>query len=186
LERSAALLASLPPLKAVMTSQDTATIEDASTTFWELSGSQLFVLADRFGNLMAVHVSTPSFTKTEAHESMARSLTTHQTRDWWFGNGHLFQVFFQPIYFGPTGDGVQIGVLGVGYEIGRAETTDVGRVASSQVAFLHEKQVVASTLSGVQAQELSRKLGGAMQSDGRATECRQAGCPRRCTASRLT
>ncbi len=33
LERSAALLATLPPLKAVMTSQDIATIQDASSTF---------------------------------------------------------------------------------------------------------------------------------------------------------
>jgi len=40
LERSAALLATLPPLKAVMTSRDTATIQDASATFWNLSGSQ--------------------------------------------------------------------------------------------------------------------------------------------------
>src|SRR5690349_22168588 len=41
LERSAALLASLPPLKAVMTSEDAATIQDASNMFWSLSGSQL-------------------------------------------------------------------------------------------------------------------------------------------------
>src|SRR5689334_1634046 len=52
IERSAALLASLPPLKAVMTSEDMATIQDASATFWDLSGSQLFVLADSSGKLM--------------------------------------------------------------------------------------------------------------------------------------
>ncbi len=170
LERSAALLAALPPLKAVMTSQDTATIQDASETFWDLSGSQLFVLADRSGNLMAVHTSAPGFTKTEAHESMARSLTNHQTRDWWFGSGHLFQVFIQPIYFGPTGDDVQIGVLGVGYEIGGTVAADVSRVASSQVAFLHEKQIVVSTVSAAQPQELARKLDGSAQSAGRTAE----------------
>src|SRR5262249_55002977 len=36
LERSAALLATLPPLKALMTSQDIATIQEASGTFWNL------------------------------------------------------------------------------------------------------------------------------------------------------
>src|SRR2546421_13028629 len=36
LERSSALLATLPPLKAVMTSHDVATILDASGTFWDL------------------------------------------------------------------------------------------------------------------------------------------------------
>src|SRR5450432_1054829 len=55
LERSAALLATLPPLKAAMTSRDMPTIQDASTTFWELSGSQLFVLADRSGAVAAIH-----------------------------------------------------------------------------------------------------------------------------------
>ena len=55
LERSAALLATLPPLKAVMTSQDMATIQDASNMFWQLAGSQLFVLADRSGKLAALH-----------------------------------------------------------------------------------------------------------------------------------
>ena len=47
LERSAALLADLPSLKAVMTTQDEATIQDASAEFWRLIGSELFVLAAR-------------------------------------------------------------------------------------------------------------------------------------------
>ena len=61
LERSAALLATLPPLKALMTSQDTATIQDASGTFWKLAGSQLFVLADRSGKVAALHTATRGF-----------------------------------------------------------------------------------------------------------------------------
>src|SRR5690349_17967509 len=117
LERSAALLASLPPLKAVMTSEDPATIQDASGMFWSLSGSQLFVLAGRNGDLMALHTSTPGFSRKDANAALMRSLEAGETRDWWFGNGHLFQVFFQPIIFGPDGQGTQMGVLGVGYEI---------------------------------------------------------------------
>src|SRR5271169_423689 len=49
LERSAALLASLPTLKALMTSQDPRTIEDGSMEPWQTIGSDLFVLADRSG-----------------------------------------------------------------------------------------------------------------------------------------
>src|SRR5205809_1626494 len=73
LERSAALLAALPPLKAVMTSQHTATIQDASAMFWRLAGSQLLVLADGSGTLMALHTSASGFTAVEARESMRRS-----------------------------------------------------------------------------------------------------------------
>src|SRR5690348_17892193 len=65
LERSAALVATLPPLKAVMTSRDMATIQDASAMFWDLSGSQLFVLVDRSGTVVAIHTSTPGFSRAE-------------------------------------------------------------------------------------------------------------------------
>src|SRR5271156_3823818 len=45
LSRTAALLAELPTLKAMMPLGDTPTIQDASEPFWKLAGSQLFVLA---------------------------------------------------------------------------------------------------------------------------------------------
>src|SRR5690242_10924604 len=117
LERSAALVATLPPLKAVMSSRDMATIQDASAMFWDLSGSQLFVLVDRSGTVVAVHTSIPQFSRTEAQESIQRSLAKGETRDWWFGGGRLFQVFLQPIYFGAPNGNPPIGMLAVGYNI---------------------------------------------------------------------
>jgi len=50
LEGSAALLANLPPLEALMTSGDAPTIQDGSTQLWQRVGGDLFVLADRGGN----------------------------------------------------------------------------------------------------------------------------------------
>ncbi|HEY4362183.1 MAG TPA: HAMP domain-containing sensor histidine kinase [Bryobacteraceae bacterium] len=157
LERSAALLASLPPLKAVMTSQDPATILDASRTFWDLSGSQLFVLADRSGKLMATHGSKPCFTEADAQASMLRSLALSDARDWWPGQGCLFQVFLQPVYFGGRDENTQIGVLAVGWEIDNQVAADVSRVASSRVAFRYEKNVVVSTVSAAQREDLARQ-----------------------------
>ena len=101
LERSAALLAALPPLKALMTSGDVATIQDASETFWQLAGSQVFVLADREGTISAFHTSTAEFPREAAQAAIARYTERGGApRDWWFGGGHLFQVFLQPISFG--------------------------------------------------------------------------------------
>src|SRR4051812_18226826 len=119
LERSAALLAALPPLKAVMTSQHTATIQDASGTFWQLSGSQLFVLADSGGALMALHVSGQGFGRDAAQASLAQSLRNGDSRAWWYGGGRLFEVFLQPIYFGSPEENSPLGTLAVGYEIDR-------------------------------------------------------------------
>src|SRR5215471_10685726 len=86
LERSAALLATLPTLKAVMTSEDVKTIQDASGTYWQLAGSQLFVLADRSGRVAALHTATPGFTESDAQASIIRSLENGDARDWWFGD----------------------------------------------------------------------------------------------------
>src|SRR5574337_2140947 len=54
LARSAELLANLPTLRALMTTRDEATIQDGSADSWRLAGSDLLVLADRTGKLMAL------------------------------------------------------------------------------------------------------------------------------------
>src|SRR5690242_4703511 len=100
LARSAALLADLPILRALMTTQHEATIRDGSVDLWRLAGSDLFVLADRRGRVVALQTATNGFTQEAAQESLQRSLIRSETVDWWFGNGHLYKVFLKPIYFG--------------------------------------------------------------------------------------
>src|SRR6185437_4698647 len=56
LSRTAAMLAELPPLKALMTTNDPRTVQDGSSRFWRLSGSDLFILADSQGRVMALHL----------------------------------------------------------------------------------------------------------------------------------
>jgi len=170
LERSAALLATLPPLKAVMTSRDMATIQDASRMFWDLSGSQLFVLADRFGKVVATHTASPGFTSAAAQESMRRSLAKRESQDWWFGGGRLFEVFLQPIYFGSPEDNAPIGMLAVGYAIDERVAADLSRVAASQVVFRYQNNLVVGTLSPAQREGLAARAqgplqGGPLQSD---------------------
>jgi len=157
LDRSAALLANLPSLKAVMTTEHEATIQDASTDFWRLVGSDLFVLADRSGKLAALDTAAAGFSRSEAQGFLRRSLGDGQTRDWWFGSGHLFEVFLQPIYFGSPAEHTLLGVLAVGYEIDDRVAEDLSRVASSQAAFRYGKTIVVSTLSATQQADLERE-----------------------------
>jgi len=158
LERSGALLANLPTLKSLMTSADPLTIQDGSTQLWRTIGSDLFVLADRGGKLMALHTLTPDLNRTEASELLQRSLRHGELRDWWFGDGHLFQVFILPIYFGEPASGTQLGGVVLGYEINRQLAMDVSRVASSQVAFRYGTTVVVSTLPAAQRDALQKQL----------------------------
>src|SRR5690349_639765 len=66
MSNSAELLANLPSLKAVMSTRDAATIQDASTDIWRLAPSDLFILADPSGTVSAIHTTTPGFTWTIA------------------------------------------------------------------------------------------------------------------------
>ena len=156
LTRSAALLADLPPLKALMTTQHAATIQDASTEFWRQVGSDLFVLADRSGKLMALDTATAGISRSEAQKLLLDSLRKGDNRDWWFGGGHLFQIFIQPIYFGSPAKNTLLGVLAVGYEIDSRIAQDVSRWASSRVAFRYGQSIVVSTLSALEQADLAR------------------------------
>jgi signal transduction histidine kinase len=156
LASSAELLANLPNLKALMTTRDAATIQDASADVWRLAPSDVFVLADPSGEVMAVHTNTPGMTRAIAEELLKPSLESEQPSYWWFGAGHLYQVFLQPIYFGTPRTGSVLGVLVVGHEISEDLAVEIGRIASSQVAFFYGDKLIASTVLPAQQSELAR------------------------------
>jgi signal transduction histidine kinase len=166
LERSAALLASEPMLEALMTAPDDtarrglreATIQDASSYLWRKIGSGLFVLADRNGKLVALHPTTSGLTRVDAQELVRRSFSDGESRDWWFGSGHVFQVFIQPIYFGAPAQNTLLGIVALGYEIDGRVAAEVGRVASSHVVFRFGSTTAVSTLTPAQQEELSRQV----------------------------
>ena len=83
-----------------MSTHDAATIQDASADIWRLSGSNLLVLAGRTGKILALRSSAAGLSPGMAEELLQGSLGRAQSRDWWFGGGHLYEVWIQPIYFG--------------------------------------------------------------------------------------
>jgi signal transduction histidine kinase len=157
LTHSAELLADVPNLRALMTTQHEATIQDASSALWRLAGSDLFLLADRTGRVVALHTASPGLTREMAQQSLAGTLSDESSGQWWFGGQHLYEVFLRPIYFGPAKENRLLGFLAVGYEIDDRLTSQVGRIAASQVAFYYGDAVVKSTLTPVQEPELERQ-----------------------------
>jgi len=159
LARSADLLADLPPLRALMTTQHPATIQDGSTDLWRLAGSDLFVLANHSGDVVALHTSTSGFTRELAQESLAKTLAQEGSVQWWYGGQHLYEVFLKPIYFGPASANRQLGFLAVGYEIDDRVAAEVSQIAGSQVAFYYGNEIVRSTLPPDRQAELARDSG---------------------------
>lgn len=175
LTHSAELLADLPNLRALMTTQHEATIQDASSGLWRLAGSDLFLLADRSGRVVALHTASPGLTREMAQQALASTLSDESSGQWWSGGQHLYEVFLRPIYFGPAEENRLLGFLIVGYEIDDRTTSQVGRIAASQVAFYYGDTVVKTTLSPVQESELARQRVRRSASEGSGPEEIQLG-----------
>ncbi len=152
LTHSAELVADLPITRAIMTAHDPATIQDASKDVWPLTGSDLLVLANRDGTVVALHTKSEGFTREAAQKYLERSLNEEDPSHWWFGNHHLYQTFVQPVYFGAKTEGPLLGFLIIGYEIDNRLAREVSTVSASQVAFSYGNEIVATTLTPFQAQ----------------------------------
>jgi len=158
LARSAALLANLPNVRALMTTEDAATINDASAGVWKLSGSDLLVLADRTGSVAALRSKDSGLDSAMAQGLLRQSLDRSESKDWWFGGGHLYEVWVQPIYFGSATENFTIGLLALGHEVNQQAAREFASVASVEVAFNFNGAPVASTLDSPLQAALARQI----------------------------
>ncbi|MGA2645461.1 MAG: HAMP domain-containing sensor histidine kinase [Candidatus Sulfotelmatobacter sp.] len=147
LSGAAELVAYLPITRAIMTAPDPATIQDASKDLWGLTGSDLLVLANRNGTVVALHTKSAGFTREAAQKYFERALNEESSSHWWFGAHHLYQTFVQPVYFGTKTEGPLLGFLIIGYEIDDRLAREVSKVSASQVAFFYGDEIVATTLA---------------------------------------
>jgi signal transduction histidine kinase len=154
LERSAALLADLPNVRAMMTTHDAATIQDASRELWRLGGSDLLLLADASGKVMALQATSQQITVRAGQEFFSQAVTQEETRHWWCVDGHLYEVFLQDIYFGPKTEHQVLGYLVLGHEIDDRFARELSRISASEVAFRYGDAIVRSTLKPAQEAEL--------------------------------
>ena len=149
LTRSAELIANLPNVRALMTTEDAATIQDASADLFRLSGSDLLVLANRAGTVAGLRTGASGLDRGTSQELLRHSLDSGESRDWWFGGGRLYEVWIQPIYFGAPSQNTTIGLLVVGHEVDERAARDFSNIASSEVAFALEVNDGWFTRNGV-------------------------------------
>jgi len=157
LARLAELMADLPSLKALMTSQHAPTIQDGSREMFHVAGGDLFALIDPSGKLMGFHTKAPGISPEQAQQLLEARPIDPSLR-WWFAGGHLYEVEFAPIYFGPSSQNALLGMVGVGYEMNAAVARQVSQVAGSQVAIVCGDAVVVSTLNPAQSEALTAHI----------------------------
>jgi signal transduction histidine kinase len=158
LSSMAAMLADLPTLKALMTTEHALTIQDGSTTYWKLAGSDLFVLAKADRQIVALHVTNPGWPTEAAERDLKRSMEQGDDASWWYDNGRLYRVFLRRITAGTGGDSQELGLLAIGYQINSSVAQQLALVAGNQIALATGTDLIASTLPHQDEVALQRRI----------------------------
>jgi signal transduction histidine kinase/ActR/RegA family two-component response regulator len=150
LSRKADLLASL----AYMRNGDATTIKDVSEDPWKSDDCNMFAVADKKGKLIALHSTASVFPTAVTEEMLRRSLSQGNTSAWWINNRIIYQVVLQRFYDGPPIKSNLQGVVVVGRSMDTRAAGEFSRISSSQLIFRYGKDVVVSSLSALQEQEV--------------------------------
>lgn len=146
LRREAALLADLPSLKALMTAPDLRTIQDGGAEFWRVSGSDFFCLVKPDGSVQAFYDKGEARASVSAESDLQYALALSKEHSYLVHQGRLYEIAFQPLYFGAHEGGTLLGFVAIGYEINDSVAREVSQVANADVVFLANGSVASTTL----------------------------------------
>jgi signal transduction histidine kinase len=146
LTREVSLLAALPVLKSLMTTSDERTIRDGAAEFYELSGGDLFGLADENGKLVAIYDQGASRDPAEVSQSLIPHGADAAQPAYLIIKGSLYEVAVKPLYFGAAPAGTRLGYVLLGYSVDRRLAEEVSQATSAEVIFYANRAIVATTL----------------------------------------
>lgn len=156
LARTAALMADLPIVRALMTTRHTATIQDASAELWRVAATDLFVLAGQNGQIVARQARSHSLPQVRAQQLLEESVARGGENHWWAADDHLYDAAVHPIYFGSEAHNDVLGLVAVGDEIDERVARELRQVSGSDVAFRYGSSIVRSTLPAAQQRQLEQ------------------------------
>lgn len=154
LERENALLADEPRLRALMTTSDQRTIEDAGVELWKISESDLFALADNQGHVEAAYARGLRDTRQLAQD--LQQLFERPAFRYVVSSGHLYACSSHPLFFGSERQGVLLGYVDIGFEIGPDLLRQIGEASSVEAVFLSNGHPLATTLDGNVLSQISK------------------------------
>jgi signal transduction histidine kinase len=166
LEDEGALLAALPSLKALMTTNDLRTITDDAADFWKTSGDDLLALSDSNQKVQVAYAKGAEHVDILKRDLQAA--VANPSQHYLLSNGRLFEYSVRPLYFGRQEDGTLLGYVIIGYAIDRGFLQEVGRGAGAEVAFFAGNTVVVSTLANDRQLDLGQ-IAGSQQQNGTAS-----------------
>ena len=164
LSHEAALLADLPSLKSLMSSQDAHTIADGSAEFWKDSGSDFFALVSQNGTLLAHLNRGPALDDAAVSRGVQACMAGPEDPCLIAFGQSLYELSIRPLYFGAPANDSRLGYVIIGYAIDHQVAEEVSDAAAADVAFLVDGDVSATTLPAPRLPDLrlrSQTLNGA-------------------------
>lgn len=142
-EQSTALIANLPSLKALMSTHDALTIQDGSESILRTSGADVLILEDPSGKMLALHSKSAKVASSSERLLLFRSSQKH---DWWFVNGHLYDLTFAPVTSGADSDLHTLGLVALGREVTPQSIAGSDTLQDSPVMFERDGRVLLGSL----------------------------------------
>jgi signal transduction histidine kinase len=144
LDRENALMADLVTLKALMTTNDPRTIENEAVDFRNVSGSDLFALANAEGHVVTAFTNN-SLPDTKVAADLQNVLASPNSL-YLVSGDRLFACSVRPLYFGSEVSGALLGYVISGFAIDRDLLDEISRATMVDATFISGDQVLASTL----------------------------------------
>jgi len=154
MSRRADLLAT----SAFLSNSDASEFTDTANNPLDTSSTDLMVLADPNGRILALHTTRSSLTTQRVEALLHSTLAKNRSSDWWFDEGRLYQVQLQPITPASTTKRAESATVVVGQELDDRGIRDLGRLLSSEVALRYKGHTLASTLDPFREGQLSSQL----------------------------
>jgi signal transduction histidine kinase/CheY-like chemotaxis protein len=142
-EQSAALIANLPSVKAMMSIHDALTIQDASRSMLSTSGADVLILQDMTGKMLALHARSPKVASSSERLLLFHSDERH---DWWFVHGHLYDLSFAPVTAGSGPQTRDLGTVALGREVTPQSIAGSDALPEGPVVLERDGKVLLSSL----------------------------------------
>jgi signal transduction histidine kinase len=146
LSREASLLADLPDLRSLMTTDDRPTIRDGAEYFYRLSDCDFFAVANANGEPIALFQQGVPWKGVTNISGIGEAVFTSTESHYVLRNKQLYEVSSQPIYFGSAQSGTRLGYVAVGYAVNDQVVMEVSEAAAAEVIFFADGGIVATTL----------------------------------------
>jgi signal transduction histidine kinase/ActR/RegA family two-component response regulator len=155
-QQTALLIANQPSVKALMSTNDRATVQDASESILQTTHADVLILENASGEMLAFHSRSNDVPIAEA-DHLLENATGNQ--DWWLAGGRLYEVSFVPIVAGATGEEHGLGRLTLGYEVSPESMLAASAFGKSSFTFERQGSVILSSLPARDWQEFEASLG---------------------------